>query len=85
MGINAPYTNNGTKEANEMKRTEVYRNKRNENKYIEVVRYGSGNYYAVQFMRWGGIVNKLGSRTGCRSRFTKASLANILEDYVKVA
>lgn len=68
-----------------MKRTEVYRNKRNGNKYIEVVRYSSGNYYAVQYMRWGDTVNKLGSRTGRRFRFTKASLVNILEDYEKIA
>lgn len=68
-----------------MKRTEVYRNTRNEHKFIEVVRYGSGNYYAVQFMRWGDTVNKLGSRTGRRFRFTKASLDDILKDYVKVA
>ncbi len=68
-----------------MKRTEVYRNNRNEHKFIEVVRYGSGNYYAVQFMRWGDTVNKLGSRTGRRFRFTKASLDDILKDYVKVA
>lgn len=63
----------------------IYQNKRNEHKFIEVVRYSSGNYYAVQFMRWGEIVNKLGSRTGRRFRFTKSSLNNILEDYVKVA
>lgn len=62
----------------------VYRNKHNENKYIEAVRYASGNYYAVQFMKWNGIVNKVGSRTGRRSRFRKQFLNSILEDYVLI-
>lgn len=68
-----------------MKKTEVYRNTRNENKFIEVVRYASGNYYAVQFMKWGDVVNKLGSRTGKRFRFRKGTLDEILSDYTKVA
>lgn len=68
-----------------MKKTEVYRNNRNENKFIEVVRYASGNYYAVQFMKWGDVVNKLGSRTGKRFRFRKGTLDEILSDYTKVA
>ena len=68
-----------------MKKTEVYRNNRNENKFIEVVRYASGNYYAVQFMKWGAVVNKLGSRTGKRFRFRKGTLDEILSDYTKVA
>ena len=63
-----------------MKRT-IYQNKRDEDKYLEVVRYSSGNYYAVQFMKWGSIVNKLGSRTGRRFRWTKRSLEVLLEDY----
>ena len=68
-----------------MKKTEVYRNTRNENKFIEVVRYASGNYYAVQFMKWGDVVNKVGSRTGKRFRFRKGTLDEILSDYTKVA
>ena len=68
-----------------MKKTDVYRNNRNENKFIEVVRYASGNYYAVQFMKWGDVVNKLGSRTGKRFRFRKGTLDEILSDYTKVA
>lgn len=63
-----------------MKRT-IYQNMRDEDKYLEVVRYSSGNYYAVQFMKWGSIVNKLGSRTGRRFRWTKRSLEALLEDY----
>lgn len=68
-----------------MKQKTIYQNKRNENKFIEVVRYSCGHYYAVQFMQWGDIVNKLGSRTGRRFRFRKGSIGSILEDYTKVA
>lgn len=67
-----------------MKKT-IYMNNRNSHKFIEVVRYGCGHYYAVQFMRWGQVVNKLGSRTGRRFRFTKGTLNEILEDYTAVA
>ena len=49
----------------------IYRNNRNENKFIEVVRYDCGHYHAVQFMKWGDIVNRLGSRTGRRFRFVE--------------
>lgn len=63
---------------------QIYRNVRNGNKYIEVVHYACGHYHAVQFMQWGNITNKLGSRTGRRFRFRKQSLADILEDYVPV-
>ena len=59
----------------------IYRNNRNENKFIEVVRYDCGHYHAVQFMKWGDIVNRLGSRTGRRFRFRKGSLNEILADY----
>lgn len=65
-------------------RKQIYQNTRNKNKYIEVVRYACGHYYAVQFMQWGNVINKLGTRTGRRFRFRKQSLAGILEDYVPV-
>lgn len=67
-----------------MKKT-IYRNNRNSHKFIEVVRYGCGHYYAVQFMQWGSVVNKLGSRTGRRFRFCKGTLKEILSDYTEVA
>ena len=63
----------------------IYRNNRNSNKYIDVVRYGCGHYYAVQYMRWGNVINKLGSRTGRRFRFCKGTLMDILEDYTQIA
>lgn len=66
-----------------MKKT-IYRNNRNSNKFIEVVRYKSGNYYAVQFMQWGDVINKLGSRTGRRFRFTKKTLTSVLDDYTEI-
>lgn len=63
----------------------IYRNNRNSHKFIEVVRYGCGHYYAVQFMQWGQVVNKLGSRSGRRFRFCKGTLEDILADYTQVA
>lgn len=67
-----------------MKKT-LYRNNRNANKYIEVVRYDCGHYHAVQYMKWGNVVNKLGSRTGRRFRFYKRTLMDILDDYTQIA
>jgi len=63
----------------------IFVNNRNGNKFLEVVRYRSGNYYMVQFMQWGDVVNKLGSRSGRRFRTTKRTLIGILEDYQEVA
>ena len=63
----------------------IYRNLRNEHKYIEAVRYSCGHYYAVQYMLWpNGVKNKLGSRTGRRFRFLKGTLTEILQDYEEV-
>lgn len=54
----------------------IYQNNLNADKYLEVIRYGCGHYHIVQFMRWGSIVNKIGSRTGRRCRWTKKNLQN---------
>ena len=63
----------------------MYQNNRNENKFIEVVRYNCGHYHAVQFMRVGNIINRLGSRTGRRFRWYKKPLLELLnEDYHEV-
>ena len=35
-------------------------------------------------MQWGDVVNKLGSRTGRRFRFTKKTLMSVLEDYTEI-
>lgn len=62
----------------------TFRNNRNEHKFIEAVRYNCGHYYAVQYMKFGNVINKLGSRTGRRFRFDKGTLMSILEDYTEV-
>lgn len=62
----------------------TYRNSRNENKYLEVIHYGCGHYHVVQFMKWDNLINKIGSRTGRRCRWTKAHLQELLEDYTQV-
>ena len=62
----------------------IYQNKRNNDKYLEVVRYRCGHYYVVQFMKWGSLVNKLGSRTGRRGRWSKEYLDILLKDYTEV-
>lgn len=59
----------------------IYQNNLNADKYLEVIRYGCGHYHIVQFMRWGSIVNKIGSRTGRRCRWTKRNLQELLQDY----
>lgn len=63
-----------------MMKKALYRNKRNANKYIELVRYGCGHYYAIQKMIWGDVV----SSGGRRSRFNKDTIDSILEDYEEV-
>ena len=64
--------------------TNIYQNKRNPNKYIEVRHYNCGHYVAHQYMFWEktGIKNILGSRSGRFFRFKKATLNSILEDYI---
>lgn len=62
----------------------IYQNLRNENKFIEVVHYNCGHYHAVQFMKWGNIINKLGSRSGRRFRISSKTLNMVLEDYREV-
>ena len=62
----------------------IYQNNRDEDKYLEVIKYKCHHFYVVQFMKWGTIINKLGSRTGRRGRWRKESLDYILEDYHEV-
>lgn len=62
----------------------IYRNNRNENKYLEVIHYSCGHYHVVQFMRWGTLVNKVGDLTGKRHRWRKANLEELLEDYHEI-
>ena len=65
----------------------VYRNKKNEHKFIIVKIYKCGHVYIKQFMFWysstGPIINYLGSRSnkGTAHRISKRTLSEILEDY----
>lgn len=71
----------------------IYRNLRNENKYLEVVRYDCGHYYMRPFMQWitpvtlsngyvmAGVRNNLGGRDD-RFRVQKRNyLSWFLNDY----
>lgn len=69
---------------------ELYRNLRNENKYIEVKHSNDGHTYFRQFMYWnmedGPVKNYNGSKTN-RGRFHRVrqdTLKGILEDYEQV-
>lgn len=71
-----------------MKKT-ILRNKRNENKYIEVKYYSDGHYYFNPYMEWNnGVKNYLGAtlrqKKGYSRRGTKKYLIMLLEDYVEV-
>lgn len=63
----------------------VFRNKRNENKYIDVKRSKCGHYYIVQYMVFENkdatIINYMGCRRKRFSRITKRTLLSIIEDY----
>lgn len=63
-------------------RITVYRNVRNENKYIEVHEDGYGHRTVRQFMRWGNVKNLLGDR--CLHRWKKSNLKDLLNEYVMV-
>ncbi len=65
----------------------IYQNVRNEHKFMDVVRYSPGHYYAAQFMHWeNGVTNYNGGRNGKRRRYRigKKTLDGILEDYKEV-
>lgn len=69
---------------------QLYQNKRNENKYIEVKKSKDGHTYYRQFMYWntdrGPVKNYSGSKTN-RGRYHRTrldSLEQVLEDYVPV-
>lgn len=60
-----------------------YRNKRNENKFIEV--HNDGHYHNTvkQFMEWkNGVKNILGDRR--LHRWRKGNLMELLEDYQEI-
>lgn len=67
----------------------TYRNKRNANKFIQVKKYKSGNYYFRQFMHWeterGPVTNYMGIKNGSFRRQGMRTLGQVLaEDYEEV-
>ena len=65
----------------------IYRNKKNENKYIEVHSDGYGHNSVIQYMYWQITpINsvKVKNGDGCLHRWRKQNLADLLEDYVLV-
>ncbi len=70
--------------------TTLYRNNRNENKYIETRKIRDGHTEYRQFMFWdtdrGPVKNYMGSKTnrGRWHRTSQASLNKMLEDYTEV-
>lgn len=68
----------------------TYRNRRNENKYIQVKRTNCGHYYIRQYMEWTKeengqdkvIRNYTGKSKGQYSRVTRKYILNdLLDDY----
>ena len=65
----------------------IWKNKRNENKYIFIKRYADGHYYFKQVMKWdNGVENPLGQGLH-HNRFFRVRkwwLNQIAEDYYRV-
>lgn len=66
----------------------TFRNKRSTNKYIQMKRYNSGNYYFRQFMHWeterGPVTNYIGIASGAFRRGGIKFMKTVLEDYEEV-
>lgn len=65
----------------------VYRNKRNENKYLDVKKTKCSHFYIRQYMYWkeNGVQNFIGNKKGYFIRTTKSRhLNDLLEDYVLI-
>ena len=63
----------------------VYRNIRNEHKYLEVKRTSDRHYLWRQRMTWdNGVSNLVGTPSGGFRRQSKATIAEVLEDYKEV-
>ena len=62
----------------------TFRNKRNHNKFIQVKRYKSGNFYAREFMYWetkfGPVTNYIGTKNGTFCRLGIKTLGPVLRD-----
>ena len=63
---------------------DVYRNKRNPHKFIEVHKDGEGHTTVRQFMHWDStkVTNKTGD--GNLHRWKKGNLPALLEDYNRI-
>ena len=64
----------------------LFRNNRNEHKYIEVaIRKGDNHYYYKNFTHWdNGVTNILGWRRNAYRKITRHSLEIALEDYTEI-
>jgi len=63
---------------------ELYRNKQNKHKYLEVHKDGEGHATVRQFMHWDStkVTNKTGD--GKLHRWNKSNLTALLENYDKI-
>ena len=65
----------------------TFQNKRNANKFIQVKKYSSGNYYFRQFMHWeterGPVTNYIGTKNGAFRRNGMRTIGPVLRDDFK--
>lgn len=59
----------------------TYRNRRNDNKYIDVKHTNDHHYLWRQRMVWGKITNHVGTPKGGFRRMNKKAINEVLEDY----
>ena len=65
--------------------TKTFRNIRNEHKYLEVKRTNDRHYLRRQRMTWdNGVSNPVGTPMGGFRRQSKATIAEVLDDYVEI-
>lgn len=65
--------------------TKTFRNIRNEHKYLEVKRTSDRHYLWRQRMTWdNGVSNPVGTPRGGFRRQSKATIDEVLEDYVEI-
>lgn len=69
-------------ESHQKTKVKIYRNKRNENKYIEIHNDGYYHNSIKQYMKWGEIKNLLGDR--CLHRWRKENMEELLKDYEEI-
>lgn len=63
----------------------TYRNKRNENKYIDVKHTNDRHYMWRQRMSWdNGVTNPIGTPKGGFRRQSKLTIDEVMKDYTEV-